>query len=155
MFYLPQALLTWIVAIRIIQWRRTRELLIYGFYGAYLCAVQDKVGYIYQLWDYRDTGPLDSHVEISALIAVSAAPLFGIYFAQGLKPGGRPPWRRILIISTIAMVPETIGLYSGHIAYGPWWNWGLSVLAHLLIWFSFWALHRWLTSPSTTAVPTR
>lgn len=42
------------------------------------------------------------------------------------------------------MVPETIGLYTGHILHGNWWNYGCSVLAHLILWLSFYGLHTWL-----------
>lgn len=149
MFYLPQAILTWIVALWAIQWIRARELLVFGLYGAFLCAIQDQLGLMHHLWEYRDSGPLNTHTEISLLIGVSAAPLFGIYFTQGLKPGGRPPWWRILAITAVAMVPETIGLYIGRIFYGNWWSYGCSVVTHLLLWISFWALHRWMSTEPT------
>jgi hypothetical protein len=145
LFYLPQALATWLVAVLVIDWKRFRELLVYGLYGGFLCGVQDQLGLMNRLWEYKDTGPLNFHSEISILIGLSAAPLFSIYFIQGLKVGAGVPWMRIAAITTVAMVPETIGLYTGNIVYGNWWNYGCSVLAHVLLWLSFWGLHRWLT----------
>lgn len=99
-----------------------------------------------RLWIYQDTGLLDTHTEVSILIGLSAAPLFGMYFAQGLKIGAGIPRLRIAAITTVAMVPETIGLYTGNILYGNWWNYGCSVLAHILLWLSFYGLHRWLNT---------
>lgn len=145
LFYLPQAAATWLVAIWFIEWRRLRELLVYAFCASFLCAVQDQLGLMHGLWEYSDTGPLNTHTEISILIGLSAAPLFGMYFVQGLKVGGGVPWLRIVAITSGAMVPETIGLYTGNIRHGSWWSYSLSVLAHAVLWLSFWGLHRWLT----------
>lgn len=148
MFYLPQAAATWLMAIWFVEWKRLRELLVYGFYASFLCALQDQLGLMHGLWEYRDTGPLNTHTEISILIGLSAAPLFGMYFVQGLKIGENIPWLRIAAVTGVAMVPETIGLYTGHIRHGSWWNYGLSIAAHVLLWLSFWGLHRWLSPPS-------
>lgn|GEM_PF-4331575 len=144
MFYLPQAILTWAAAVYLIEWKRIRKLFVYGASAAFLCSVQDRFGLMYHLWEYRDTGPVDRHIEISILIGLSAAPLFGIYFVQGLRQGSQVPVWRIVGITAVALLPETIGLYTGRIVYGGWWNYGWSVLAHLLLWLGFCALHRWL-----------
>lgn len=144
-FYLPQAAAIWIAAIWLIEWKRLRQLLVYGLYASFLCAVQDQLGLMHHLWEYRDSGPVNAHTEISILIGLSAAPLFGIYFVQGLKPGAPAPWLRIAAITGVAMIPETVGLYTGNIIYGNWWSYGWSVFAHVILWLSFWGLHRWLT----------
>ena len=142
-FYLPQAAAAWLVAIWLIEWTRLRELLVYGLFASFLCAIQDQLGLMYHLWEYRDIGPINTHTEISILIGLSAAPLFGMYFVQGLKVGAPVPWFRMVVITGVALVPETIGLYTGHIVHGGWWNYGASVLAYVLIWLGFWGLHRW------------
>jgi len=142
-FYLPQAIAAWIAAIWVVDWRRIHELLIYGFFASLVCIVQDQLGLMHRLWQYRDTGPLDTHTEISILIGLSAAPLFGIYFAQGLRPGSRIPIGRIVGTTALAMVPETAGLFTGNITYGNWWSYGWSVVAHLLLWLGFYGLFRW------------
>lgn len=92
-------------------------------------------------------GPIDTHTEISILIGVSAAPLFGVYFVQGLKVGAGVPIGRIAAITIVAMIPETIALFTGNILYGNWWNYGWSVGAHLVLWVSFYGFHRWLSEP--------
>ncbi|HWH72560.1 MAG TPA: CBO0543 family protein [Candidatus Sulfotelmatobacter sp.] len=146
MFYLPQAVAVWVVAIWLIRWKRLRELLVFAFYASFLCAVQDQLGRLHGLWEYRDTGPIDTHTEISILIALSAAPLFGMHFVQELRPESGCPLRRIATVTTVAMIPETIGLFTENIIYGHWWNYGWSVAAHVVLWISFYGLHRWLTS---------
>lgn len=144
MFYLPQAVLAWICALHYIDWRRTRELLVYGLWGSFLAFLQDTVGGWAGLWEYQD-GFLESHHLISLVIACSAAPLMGMFFAQGLKPGAPPPWPRIAGVTAVSLIPEVLGLYTGHILHHNWWSMYASTVAYIPVWLSFWALHRWLT----------
>lgn len=148
MFYLPLAILTWFLAGWIVDRRRFPKLLIYGLFGAVLATIHDRLVLLYQLWEYRDFGPVDSHAEIALLISLSAAPVFAMRFARGLQPGAPFPGLRCLKFTAISMLPELIGLQTGHIVYGYWWSITWSVIAYGPIWFSIWALHRWLTSPA-------
>ena len=145
MFYLPLAVLTWIVAPWVIERARLPGLLLYGLHGAVLATVQDRFVMFYHLWEYADVGPLDSHAEIALLISLSAAPLFAMRFVQGLSGSEGPPWRRMFKFTLVSMLPEVVGLLSDHIRYHNWWNVGWSVLAYAPIWLSLWALHRWMT----------
>lgn len=156
MFYLPLALLTWLCFGWMIDRRRLPSLLVYGLFGAVLATVQDRLVMLYQLWEYRDIGPVAAHPQIALLISLSAAPIFGMRFAQGLPPRtAEVPWRRIFKYMLIAMVPELIALYSGHILYHNWWNVGFSFAAYIPIWISFWGLRQWLQPPlPVTAKPT-
>ncbi|HWI53378.1 MAG TPA: CBO0543 family protein [Symbiobacteriaceae bacterium] len=147
MFYLPMALATWLCVDCVIDRRQLPHLLVYGLFGAVLATVQDRLVLIYHLWEYADIGPVDSHAEIALLISLSAAPLFAMRFAQGLSPGDGFPWRRIAKFTLVAMLPEVVGLITGHIRYHNWWNVGWSVLAYLPIWAGIWGLYIWLTGP--------
>lgn len=138
--------MAWVAAVWLIEWNRLRSLITYAFLASFLCGLQDQLGLMHHLWEYRDSGPINTHTEISILIGLSAAPLFAMYFTQGLKAGsGFPAWR-ILSITAVAMVPETIALATGHIIYAGWWNYGCSVLAHALLWSGFAAFHTWLNA---------
>ncbi len=103
---------------------------------------------LYPLWEYQDAGPFDSHAEIALLISLSAAPVFAMRFAQGLVPATPFPIFRVLKFTAIAMLPELIGLRSGHIIYHEWWNVACSVFAYGPIWFSLWAVHQWTNKPT-------
>jgi hypothetical protein len=135
------------MCLRVIDRVRLRQLLIYGLFAAVLATVQDRLVLVHKLWEYRDVGPVSSHAEIALLISLSAAPAFGMRFAQGLLPGARVPWRRIARYTGVAMLPELAGCFTGHIHYYNGWNLFWSVLAYIPIWLSFWGLHRRLTRP--------
>jgi hypothetical protein len=128
-------------------------LLLYGLAGAALASIQDRLMLIYPLWEYRDTGLIDSHLEISFLISMSAAPIFAMRFAQGLKPGGRLPWGRVTRYTVVSMLPELVAVRSGHIHYHNWWNIGWSCLAYLPIWTVIWLIHRWVTLSRPPSAP--
>jgi hypothetical protein len=145
-FYLTQAMAIWVVSIWTIQWQRLRKLFVFGVLGGYTALLQDRLGAMSGLWEYKDSRLLGNHGAISVVISLSAAPLFAIYFAQGLKAGEPLPWRRILLITATAMVPEIFAYYTGHLAYGKWWGFGPSVAAYFVLWTIFWAIHRWLFS---------
>jgi hypothetical protein len=151
LFYLPLALLTWVLSARLIDRRRLPALLVYGLFGSVLATLQDRLVLTYQLWEYHDTGTLGAHTEIALLISLSAAPVFAMRFAQKLQPGAPPPWLRMLRYTLVAMLPEIVGLYTDNIRYYRWWNLGWSVLAYVPIWTSIWLLHRWLSPPVTPA----
>lgn len=150
LFYLPHAVGAWVAAIWLIDWRRFRELLIYGLWGAFICHVEDTVGFQFGLWEYRD-GPFWSPWLISLVICLSAAPLVGMWFVQGLQAGQALPWKRVLLVTFISMLPETTALLAARIQYGHGWTLFASVLAHIPTWLSFWLLHRWMTSPRVKA----
>ena len=152
MFYLPLSILAWIAAIWLIQWTRIRALLIYGLMGSFLALFQDHVGEMFQLWLYNDTGPVNTHDQISLLISVSAAPLLAMYFAQGLSKAERTPWRRIMLATIVAMVPELAALYLGRISYASGWNLWVSVGAHGGLWYGFWRLYQWMSAASIDRV---
>jgi hypothetical protein len=143
-FYLPQAVLAWVVSMWLVDWRRLRELLVFGLWGVLLTEFQDTLGDLFRLWEYRDTGPLGSHHHVSTVIGVSAAPLMGMYFTQFLQPGKPPPWGLMARVTAISLVPEVIALYTGNILHHKWWSMGWSAAAYVPVWLSFWALHRWL-----------
>lgn len=145
MFYLPQAVLAWLAAIWLIDWRRWRELLVYGAVGGYTGLFQDHVGELLGLWRYHDVAPFDAHDKISLLIGASAAPLFAMFFVQRLKPGARPPWGWVGIVCAVSMVPELLGAQIGKISYGNGWSLGASIVAHVLVWLWFWVLYRLLS----------
>jgi hypothetical protein len=145
-FYLPLAVLTWCSAAWMLDRRRLPRLLVFAVVGGLLATVQDHMMLVYPLWEYRDTGPMNTHLEISFLISLSAAPVYAMRFAQGLQPGAAPPWRRICRYTAISMLPEWVATHSGHIAYHNWWNVAWSVLAYLPIWLVIWAVHRWMTA---------
>jgi hypothetical protein len=149
MFFGSQAVMAWIAAIYLIEWHRFKELLIYGILGGYVALLQDQVGKMLGLWQYHDSGVLSRHHLISIVISLSAAPLFAIYFVQGINPDKHAPipWVRILTITAVAMTPEVIGLYTGHVVYGGGWNIFFSIGAYLLLWLGFRALYRWLQEP--------
>ncbi|MFZ5825107.1 MAG: CBO0543 family protein [Bacillota bacterium] len=151
MFYAPLAALTWILSGWIVDRKRLRELLTYGLFGAVLATAHDRLVILYQLWEYRDTGLADSHAEIALLISLSAAPVFAMRFAQGLSAGRSFPVLRAVKFTAIAMIPEVIGLQTGHIVYDHWWNASWSVIAYGPIWLSIWALHRWLSPAPAVA----
>lgn len=144
MFYLPLAVLTWLSVGWMIRPDRRRQLLVYGLFGAVLATVQDRLVMIYQLWEYRDVGLVGSHAEIALLISLSAAPIFAMRYAQGLQPGCAMPWSRVARYTAVAMLPEVVGIRTGHVVYHNWWNIGWSVAAYVPIWGSIWLLHRWL-----------
>lgn len=145
MFYFVQACLAWMVAIWLIDWKRLRELIPFGLLGSLICAANDNVSLsLGGLWTYSDTRVFNTHPRISVLIALSGAPLMGMYYIQGMRADAPYPWRRILAFSAMAMIPETVGLYLGKIEYGGWWSYPLSILAYLLMWSGFWAFRRWL-----------
>lgn len=152
MFYLPLALATWFSFDHVIDRRQLPQLLVYGLFGAVLATIQDRLVLIYHLWEYADIGPVDTHAEIALLISVSAAPLFAMRFAQGIKPGAGCPWCRIAKFTLVSMLPEFLGLITGHIRYHNWWNVGWSILAYVPIWCGIWGLYIWLTSPATAQV---
>lgn len=154
MFYVPLAVLTWILSLWIIDWKRLPELLTYGLFGAVLATAHDRLVLFYQLWQYQDSGLADSHAEIALLISLSAAPIFAMRFAQGLTPGRSFPLLRGIKFTTISMIPEVIGLQTGHIVYDYWWNVTWSVIAYFPIWYSIWRFHRWL-SPSAASTEAR
>lgn len=147
MFYLPLALATWFCFSHIVDTKRVQELLVYGLFGSVLATVQDRLVLIYNLWEYTDIGPANTHAEIALLISVSAAPIFAMRFAQGLRSDGQIPWGRISRFTAVAMAPEIAGLVTGHIRYHNWWNVGWSVVAYGPIWYGIWVLHRWLSEP--------
>lgn len=147
MFYLPLALLTWFAARWIIDLRRLPHLYVYGLFGAVLATAHDRVVMFYKLWQYRDTGPIDSHPEIALLISLSAAPVGAMRFAQGLMVNAAFPWLRAVKFTGFSMLPEVIGLQTGHILYNHWWNVAWSIIAYVPIWLSIWGLHRWLSRP--------
>lgn len=144
LFYLTLAVLTWLAAPLWLERRRLPGLLVYGLFAAVLAAVQDTLVVWYPLWEYLDTGPVREHLQISLLISLSAAPAFGIRFAQGLVPAAPVPWGRVCKYTVVAMTPELAGLALGRIVYHGWWNVAWSTVAYVPIWISFWALHRWL-----------
>jgi len=144
MFFLPQAVAAWIVSIWAIEWRRLRDLLPYGLLGHAMCSTEDYLGGRIGWWEYRDTGPFPSHVDVSTIISLSAAPLLAMYFVQGLGPGERVPWARIAGVTAFSLIPEAVGLLTGHVRHGNGWNFGISVLVYFLNWLVFLALHRWL-----------
>lgn len=150
MFYLPLALLTWLCFGWMIDRHRLPALLVYGLFGAVLATVQDRLVILYQLWEYRDVGPVATHPQIALLISLSAAPIFGMRFVQGLPGNAGAPWKRVCKFMLIAMVPELFALYSGHILYHNWWNVGYSFAAYIPIWLSFWKLRQWLHTPLPT-----
>jgi hypothetical protein len=150
-FYLPLALLTWLLAGRLIDRRRLPSLLVYGLFAAVLATIQDRLVLGYQLWEYHDTGPIGGHEEIALLISLSAAPIFAMRFAQKLTAGSPVPWPRVLRYTLVSMLPEVVGLQTGNIRYHQWWNIGWSVTAYLPIWTAIWLLHRWLTRPATSS----
>jgi len=160
LFYLPLAILTWATVAWIVDRRRASELLVYGLLGSVLATVQDRLVLLYHLWEYVDTGLVNTHVEISLVISLSAAPVFAARFAQGLAPGSPVPWKRICKFTAFSMLPEIAGIFSGNILYHNGWNVGFSVLAYIPIWTAVWGLHHWMTlsrpavSGSTTADPT-
>lgn len=147
MFYLPLALLTWLLARWILDLRLLPALLLYGLFGAMLSTLHDRLVIMYQLWEYRDVGPVSSHPEISLLISLSAAPVVAMRFAQGLVPGSPFPLLRALRFTALSMAPEVIGLQTGHIVYDHWWSLTWSVVAYGPIWLSIWAFHRWMHAP--------
>ncbi len=147
MYYLTLAALTWLAAIWVIDWKRWRELLIYGLWGALVAQVENELGESLGLWEYRDVGPIRSHDAISLLIALSAAPLFAMAFAQALKPGRPFPWLRSAFTTALAMLPEIVALYTRNIVHRGWWSTPVSVIAYLPTWFTIWLLHRWMTRP--------
>lgn len=149
MFYVPHAVAAWVVAIWAIDWRRIRKLFVFGLWGHFLCDIQDNLGMMFGLWEYRDTGFFNTHVRASFVVGLSAAPLMGMFFVQGLKPGGPIPWRRMLLVTAISLVPEVTAYFTGHIRYHFWWNLGWSAAAYLPVWLSFWVLHRWLCPAAT------
>ncbi|HEY3364850.1 MAG TPA: CBO0543 family protein [Symbiobacteriaceae bacterium] len=146
MFYLLLAALVWLVSFRLIDWRRLRELLIYGFLGSLVSIVENELGLRFGLWEYRDTAPLNDHRLISLVICLSAAPLFAMAFAQALSTGARPPWLRIAVTTGVAMLPEIIGLYTGNLVYGIRWGLIVSTMAYLPTWLAVWGVHRWYHS---------
>jgi hypothetical protein len=148
LFYLPLAVITWLCARWIIDRSKLPGLLLYGLFGAILATVQDRLVILHQLWEYRDRGPVGTHAQIALLISASAAPVFGMRFAQGLQPGAPIPWRRIARFTGISMLPEVVGYLTHNIAYHHGWNLFWSVLAYMPIWLSFWGLHRWMTGPA-------
>lgn len=152
MFYLPLAILTWCSIRWMVRTERLPALLVYGLFGSGLATVQDRLVILYQLWEYRDIGLFSTHAEIALLISLSAAPIFGMRFVQGLRLGAPIPWRRITKFTAVSMLPEVAGLFSGNILYHNWWNIGWSVCAYIPIWLSFWGLHRWLNQPEPTPV---
>lgn len=147
MFYLPLAMATWLLTRRIVDRNRLPELLIYGLFGAVLATAHDRMVLFYHLWEYRDMGPVGSHEKIALLISLSAAPAFAARFAQGLRAGSSFPVQRGIKFTAIAMLPELVGLQTGHIVYDQWWSVTWSVVAYLPIWLSIWALHRWISAP--------
>lgn len=156
MFYLPLALVTWLSASWMVDRQRLWELLPYGLFGGVLATIQDRLVLVYRLWEYRDIGPVADHHEIALLISLSAAPLFGMRFVQGLRPGEGAPWRRIFRYSLIAMVPEVIAYLTGNIAYHNGWNLLWSGAAYPPIWLAFWAFHRWFAAvPAHKQAPGR
>ncbi|MGE5674800.1 MAG: CBO0543 family protein [Mycobacterium leprae] len=147
MFYIPQAIAVWIVSIWLIDWRRLRELLIYGLWGIAVSSVEGHLGYGLGLFQYQDTGWLSGHYDVSTLVInLSAVPLFAIYFAQGLRPRAPVPWLRIAAFTAVSLVPEIVALRLGHMVYGRRWNLLHSVIAYIPTWVSIWALHRWLNN---------
>lgn len=150
MYYLALAVFVWALGFRFIDWSRIRDLVVYGLYAAFVTQVQDHLGMKLGLWEYRDTGIIADHRAISMVISLSAAPLFGMYFAQGLKPGAPVPWLRIAAITAVAMIPELVGQATGHFVSRGWWNPFVSVAAYVLLWWSFWRLHRFLTEKTPT-----
>ena len=151
MFYVPLAALTWILSWRIVDRKRLPELLTYGLFGAVLASAHDRLVIFYRLWEYRDTGLADSHAEIALVISLSAAPVFAMRFAQGLTAGRSFPVLRAIKFTAFAMIPEVIGLQTGHIVYDHWWSVTWSVIAYGPIWLSIWALHRWLNRAPAVA----
>ncbi len=111
--------------------------------------VQSRLVALYRLWEYRDVGWFDTHVQIALLISLSATPIFGMRFAQKLKLGAAVPWRRIARYTLISRLPEVVALYSGHIRYHNGCNVGWSVATYIPIWLTFWAFHRWMTTPAS------
>lgn len=146
LFFLLQALAAWVAAIWLIDWKRMPELLVYGLWGAILSDVEDHIGFRLGLWEYRDTGPLGTHYDITILIInTSAAFLVATYFAQGLRPRAPIPWLRIAGFTAFSLIPEVTAIQTGHMSSGHWWNSWVSVLAYIPTWVSIWWLHRWLT----------
>lgn len=155
MFYLPLAVVTWLVAVHWLNWRRLADLLPYGLFGSVLATLHDRVVLVYHLWEYKDVGPIDTHAEIALLISLSAAPVFAMRFAQGLKRDGRLPYGRCLKFTAVSMVPEVLALGTGNILYHAWWTVWCSVLAYAPIWLSLWGLYRWLEKPHVSRQQTR
>jgi hypothetical protein len=151
-FYLPLAIACWLCFDRVVDRTRLPDLLVYGLFGAVLATVQDRLVLLYHLWEYVDFGPVDTHAKIALLISLSAAPIFAMRFAQGLSPDPAVPWLRIAKFTLVAMLPEVLGLVTGHIRYHLWWNVGWSVLAYTPIWLGIWGLYRWLTASDRSAV---
>lgn len=143
MFYLPLAIITLAVAPVVLDIRRLADLAVYGLLASVLATIHDRWVLLYHLWEYRDTGLVDNHTEIAMLISLSAAPVFAMRFVQGMTPAGGVPWRRMVKFTAISMLPELVGLYSGHIVYHQWWTASYSVLAYFPIWLTLWAFSRW------------
>ncbi len=153
MFYGLHAVAAWVVAIWAIDWRRIRQLFVFGLWGHLLCDLQDNLGAVFGLWEYRDSGLFNTHIRASFIVGLSAAPLMGIFFAQGLKPGRPFPWGRMLLVTALSLLPEATALLTDHIRYHFWWNIGWSALAYGPVWLSFWGLHRWLFRAADQALP--
>lgn len=148
MFYVPLALLTLAVVPLVLDRQRLSKLSVYGLLASVLATVHDRGVLVYRLWEYRDIGPVDGHAEIALIISLTAAPVFAIRFVQGLTPTNPVPWRRMAKFTAFCMLPELVGLYSGHMVYHQWWTAAHSVVAYFPIWLSLWAFHRWLNRPS-------
>ena len=153
MFYLPLAALTWVSTAWMLDRRHFPGLLLYGLVGSALASVQDRLMLVYPLWEYKDTGLVSSHLAISFVISLSAAPIFAMRFAQGLRAGAGIPLRRLLRYTVVSMLPELVALRSGHIYYHNWWNIVWSFLAYLPIWTVIWLVHRWVTLPYPPPAP--
>lgn len=150
-FYVPLAVITWLSAGWLVDRRRLPQLFVYGLFGAVLATLQDRLMAFHQFWEYRDLGPIAGHAEVALLISLSAAPLFAMRFVQALPPGAPVPWLRVARFTGVAMLPEMVGLLSGHVRYHNGWNLLWSVLAYVPIWTALWGLHRWLTPPVQAA----
>lgn len=155
MFYLPLAVTTWLCLGRIINLAELPRLIVYGLFGSVLATIQDRLVLLYNLWEYTDVGPVDTHAKIALLISFSAAPVFAIRFAQGLSSSPGFPWRRVGKFTVVAMLPELIALVTGHIRYHNWWNVGWSIFAYVPIWGGIWAIHRWLAAPTRRSAQQR
>lgn len=151
MFYLPLAVICWLSMPWMIDLRELPRLLPYGLLGSVLATVHDRMVISYKLWEYRDNGWIDHHTEIALLISFSAAPIFGMRFAERLEHGAPFPWGRTLRYTLIAMIPEVVALLTGRIVYHGWWNVTWSIIAYYPIWAAFWGLHRWLHTPATAS----
>ncbi len=132
----------------VVDRHRLSGLLVYGAFASLLATVQDSFVLWYPLWEYRDTGPLNTHPEIAMLISLTAAPVLAMRFAHGLTRAGGVPWARIAKFTSFAMLPEVAGLFLQRIVYHQWWNVGFSILAYFPIWLSLWGLHVWLHRPA-------